>query len=192
MGSHSTIFSQEHKFTYINVKRPNINLYIKMLHIQDFLIPNGNTLISMGPNVLIEFVIVCTCHSTATRIFNYIKTKNAKLNTHCNIYTLMHQSMDNKQLTYSVSKLLMVNDWHNFLLTHDELFKLSMDIGYQVPNNMDFSSTMYVLLNLLKTRSIWWLPCLLEVKQKIGRHKTINLPHTLIVGYLAPYLFFLQ
>jgi len=125
-----------------------------MLHIQDFLIPNGNTLISMGPNVLIELVIVCTCHYAATRILNDIKTKNAKLNTHCNIYTLMHQSMDNKQLTYFVSKLLMVNDQHNFLLTHDELFKLSMDIGYQVPNNMDFSSTMYVLLNLLKTRSI--------------------------------------
>jgi hypothetical protein len=32
----------------------------------------------------------------------------------------------------------MVNEQHNFFLTHDELFKLSMDIGYQVPNNMDF------------------------------------------------------
>ncbi len=46
--------------------------------------------------------------------------------------------MDNKQHTYFVSRLFMVNEQHNFFLTHDELFKLSMDIGYQVPNNMDF------------------------------------------------------
>ncbi len=50
----------------------------------------------------------------------------------------MHQTMDNKQQTYFVSKLLMVNDQHNLFLTHDEFFKLSVDIGYQVPNNMDF------------------------------------------------------
>ncbi len=73
---------------------------------------------------------------------------------HCNIYTLVHQAMDSKQQTYSVSRLLMVNDQNNFLLIHDKLFKLSMDISYQVPNNMDFSSTMYMPLNLLKTRSI--------------------------------------
>jgi hypothetical protein len=46
----------------------------------------------------------------------------------------------------------MVNDRHNLLLTHDKFVKLVMDIGYQVPNNMDFSSTMYVLLNLLKKK----------------------------------------
>ncbi len=154
MGFHSTTFSQKHKFMYIDVKGPNIHLCIKMLHIQDFLIPNENVLIKMGQNVLIQLVIVCTCHFAARRILNYIKTKNAKLNTHCNIYTFMHQAMDNKQQTYFVSRLLMVNDQHNLFLTHDEFFKLSVDIGYQVPNNMDFSSTMYVPLNLLKTRSI--------------------------------------
>jgi hypothetical protein len=51
--------------------------------------------------------------------------------------------------------MFMVNDRHNFLLTHDKFVKLSMDIDYQVPNNMDFSSTMFVLLSLLKKKSIW-------------------------------------
>jgi hypothetical protein len=83
----------------------------------------------MGPNLLIQLVIVCTHCPTITRIFNYTK-KNAKLNAHCNVYTLVHQAMDSKQQTYYVSRMLMVNDWHNFLLTHDKFFKLSMDIGY--------------------------------------------------------------
>ncbi len=140
-----------------------------------------------------QLVTVCTCRPAATRMLNCTKTENAKLNTHCNVYTLVQQAMDSKQLTYSVTRLLMVNDRHNFLLTHDKLFKLSMDIGYQVPNNMDFSSTMYVPLNLSKTRSIWGLPCLPEVEQKAGGHKTADPPHTLVVGYLTSHLlFFLQ
>jgi hypothetical protein len=101
-----------------------------MHHIQDFLIPNEILLINMGPYVLIHLVIICTCRFAATRILDYTKTKNAKPNTHCNIYTLMHQAMDKKEQTYSISKLLMVNDRHNFFLTHDEIFKLSMDISY--------------------------------------------------------------
>ncbi len=131
-----------------------------------------------------QLVTVCTCRPAATRMLNCTKTENAKLNTHCNMYTLVQQAMDSKQLTYSVSRLLMVNDRHNFLLTHDKLFKLSMDIGYQVPNNMDFSSTMYVPLNLSKTRSIWGLPCLPEVEQKAGGHKTADPPPPHLLFFL--------
>jgi hypothetical protein len=39
-----------------------------------------------------------------------------------------------------------------------------MHIGYQVPNNMDFFSTMYVILNLLKEKSIWWLHYLPKIE----------------------------
>ncbi len=74
--------------------------------------------------------MVCICCLVATRILNCTKTTNVKLNTHCNIYTIVHQVMDNKQLTYFITRMLMVNDRHNFLLTHDNFFKLSMDIGY--------------------------------------------------------------
>jgi hypothetical protein len=108
----------------------------------------------MGPNLLIQLAIFCTCCPAAQEYSIAQRQKMAKLNTHCNIYTLVHQTMDSLQRTYSINRMFMVNDQHNFLLTHDKFFKLSMHIGYQVPNNMDFFSTMYVILNLLKEKSI--------------------------------------
>ncbi len=59
----------------------------------------------MGPNVLIQLIIICTCRPIVTRIYIQLhKDKNTKLNTHYNIYTLVHQTMDSKQQTYYVCK----------------------------------------------------------------------------------------